>query len=84
MKGHSTLVLCDVCGVAIPEQSAKEVLYQFEKLRYRLELCPTCLDQEMKRRDGHRGIPGMRKRAAIVFSVASEQDIPRVVGSAKR
>jgi hypothetical protein len=77
MKGHSTLVLCDACGDAIAEQSAKEVLYQVDKLRYRLELCPSCLDQEMKRHDGHRGIPGMRKRAAIVFSLSSEQDVPR-------
>ncbi len=77
MKGHSTLVLCNVCGEAIPEQSAKEVLYQVEKLRYRLELCPSCLDQEMKRHAGHRGIPGMHKRAAIVFSLSSIEDVPK-------
>jgi hypothetical protein len=79
MKGHSTLVLCDVCGDAIAEQSAKEVLYQVDKLRYRLELCPSCLDHEMRRHDGHRGIPGMRKRAAIAFSLSSEQDVPRLL-----
>jgi hypothetical protein len=77
MKGHSTLVLCDACGDAIAEQTAKEVLYQVDKLRYRLELCPTCLDREMKLRDGHRGIPGMHKRAAIAFSVSSKDDLPR-------
>ncbi|MDP9234477.1 MAG: hypothetical protein M3P01_07985 [Actinomycetota bacterium] len=77
MKGHSTLVLCDVCGGAIAEQTAKEVLYQVDKLRYRLELCPPCLDREMKLRDGHRGIPGMHKRAAIAFSVSSKDDLPR-------
>ncbi|MFN2490631.1 MAG: hypothetical protein ABR529_13045 [Actinomycetota bacterium] len=76
MQGHATLVLCDVCGRAIPDQSAKEVVYQVTKLRFRLELCPTCLDGEMKRHEGHRGIPGFHKRAAIIFPVASEDDLP--------
>jgi hypothetical protein len=76
MQGHSTMILCDACGRAIPDQSSKEVLYQVGKLRYRLELCPTCLDAEMKRHDGHRGVPGFRKRAAIVIKLASTDDLP--------
>jgi hypothetical protein len=36
MLGHSMLILCDSCGNAIPDQAAKEVLYQVDKLRYRL------------------------------------------------
>lgn len=68
MNGYATLILCDSCGRAVPDKSAKEVLYQIDKARYRLELCSTCLDAEMKRHAGHRGVPGYRKRAAIVFS----------------
>jgi len=79
MQGHGTLILCDACGRAVPDQSSKEVLYQVNKVRYRLELCPTCLDAEMKRHDGHRGIPGFRKRAAIVVKIASSDDLPRTV-----
>ena len=80
MQGHSTLILCDACGRAIPDQSSKEVLYQLDRVRYRLELCPTCLDAEMKRHDGLRGVPGFRKRAAIVIKLASEDDLPRAAG----
>jgi hypothetical protein len=79
MQGHSTMILCDSCGRAIPDQSSKEVLYQIDKVRYRLELCPTCLDAEMKRHDGHRGVPGFRKRAAIIIRLASVDDLPRAV-----
>jgi hypothetical protein len=79
MQGHGTLILCDACGRAVPDQASKEILYQVDKVRYRLELCSTCLDAEMKRHDGHRGIPGFRKRAAIVFRIASPDDLPRTV-----
>lgn len=79
MQGHSTMILCDSCGRAIPDQSSKEVLYQIDKVRYRLELCPTCLDAEMKRHDGHRGVPGFRKRAAIIIRLASVDDLPKAV-----
>ena len=78
MQGHATLILCDSCGKAIPDQSAKEVLYQADKIRYRLEICGTCLDNEMKRQDGHRGVPGFRKRAAILFNIGSAEDLPRL------
>ena len=74
------MILCDACGRAIPDQSSKEVLYQLDRVRYRLELCPTCLDAEMKRHDGLRGVPGFRKRAAIVIKLASEDDLPRAAG----
>ncbi|MGH2748899.1 MAG: hypothetical protein ACRDKB_13405 [Actinomycetota bacterium] len=76
MKGHSTLVLCDVCRKAVPDASVKEVIYQAGKVRYRLELCSSCLDAEMKRHDGHRGVPGFRKRAALVFTVESSDALP--------
>jgi hypothetical protein len=79
MQGRSTMILCDACGRAIPDQSSKEVLYQISKVRYRLELCPSCLDAEMKRHDGHRGVPGFRKRAAIVFRLSSADDLPRTI-----
>ena len=79
MQGHSMLILCDACGETVAAQSAKEVIYQIDKLRYRLELCPRCLGGELRRHDGHRGIPGFRKRAAIVFSVSSTDDLPRRV-----
>lgn len=76
MRGHSTLVLCDVCKNVVPDASVKEVIYQAGKLRYRLELCANCLDAEMKRHDGHRGVPGFRKRAAVVFTVDSSDAVP--------
>jgi ribosomal protein S26 len=79
MQGHSTMILCDACGRAIPDQSSKEVLYQIDKVRYRLELCSNCLDAEMKRHDGHRGVPGFRKRAAIIIRLASVDDLPKAV-----
>ena len=77
MQGHNTMILCDACGRAVPDQSSKEVLYQVDRVRYRLELCPSCLDAEMKRHDGHRGVPGFRKRAAIVIKLSSADDLPR-------
>ena len=69
MQGHGTLFLCDACGRAFPDQSSKEILYQVDKVRYRQELCPTCLDAEIRRHDGRRGIPGFRKRAATVVKI---------------
>jgi hypothetical protein len=77
MRSHSTFTLCDACGKAIADESAKEVLYQVDKLRYRLELCAACLGDEIKRHNGHRGIPGFRKRAAIVFIIESTDALPR-------
>jgi hypothetical protein len=79
MQGHSTMILCDACGRAIADQSSKEVLYQIDKVRYRLELCPNCLDAEMKRHDGHRGVPGFRKRAAIIIKLSTTDDLPKPV-----
>lgn len=76
MRSHGTLILCDLCGDAIPDASAKEVLYQVEKNRYRLELCAPCLQREMRRQDGHRPIPGFHKRAAILFTLSSEALLP--------
>lgn len=77
MLGGSTLILCDACAREVPDRSSKEIVYQVDKLRYRFELCTTCLDDEMKRHDGHRGIPGFRKRAAIFFNIDSSSDLPR-------
>lgn len=79
MQGHSTLILCDACSRPVPDQASKEVIYQVDKVRYRLELCPTCLGSEMKRHDGFRSIPGFRKRAAIVIRLSSSEDLPRTV-----
>jgi hypothetical protein len=79
MQGRSTLILCDSCGRAIPDQSSKEVLYNVDRVRYRLELCPTCLDAEMRRHDGHRGVPGFRKRAAIVITLKSADELPKAI-----
>jgi hypothetical protein len=31
----------------------------------------------MKRHDGHRGVPGFRKRAAIIIRLASVDDLPK-------
>ena len=81
MLGHSTLILCDVCGAEVPDKSAKEVIYQAGRIRYRLELCTSCLAREMRRHNGHRGVPGFHKRAAIVFSISSRDELPRAVGS---
>jgi hypothetical protein len=35
----------------------------------------------MKRHEGHRGIPGFRKRAAIVIKLDSTEDLPRPLPS---
>jgi ribosomal protein S26 len=83
MRSHSTLILCDACGTAIPDEAAKEVIYQVDKLRYRLELCASCLQGEMQRRDGLRSIPGFRKRAALLFTAESADDLPRVPSTAR-
>lgn len=77
MPGRSTLILCDVCGRAVPDRASKEIIYQVDKVRYRFELCSICLDDEMKRHDGRRGIPGFRKRAAIVVNLDSLSALPR-------
>jgi hypothetical protein len=77
--GHSTLILCDSCGQEIPDKSAKEVIYQAGKVRYRLELCTPCLSSEMKRHSGHRSVPGFHKRAALYFSISSSDELPRRV-----
>jgi hypothetical protein len=76
MLGRSTMILCDACGKAIPDQSAKEVIYQADKTRYRLELCPSCLDAELNRHGSHRGVPGFRKRAAVLFNIDSTDALP--------
>ena len=76
MRSHSLLVLCDVCRRTIPDESAKEVIFQVDRLRYRLEMCTNCLDTEMGRRPGRRWIPGYRKRTALTFVLDSADDLP--------
>lgn len=76
MMGHSTMVFCDICGQTVADQSVKEAIYQLPRVRFRVELCPHCLNTELKRFSEHRGIPGFRKRAAVIFSLSSEEDIP--------
>ncbi|MDQ3987326.1 MAG: hypothetical protein M3280_12620 [Actinomycetota bacterium] len=77
MPGRSTLILCDICGSEVPDRASKEVIYQTNSVRYRFELCPACLDREMKRHGGRRGVPGFRKRAAIVVDIDSPSGLPR-------
>ena len=77
MRSHSTLILCDACGVPVPDEAAKEVIYQVDRLRYRLELCHRCLQKEMSSQEP-RAIPGFRKRAALMFTADSAQSLPRV------
>lgn len=77
MANHSTLILCDICGREVPDRSAKEVIYQLDRVRYRFEVCSVCLDEEMRRHAEHRSIPGFHKRAAIAFKSDSASDLPR-------
>ena len=81
MHGHATLVFCAICGTAVSDRGAKEALYQVDRVRYRVDLCPVCLDTEMKRHGAHRGVPGFRKRAAVAFTVHSPDDVPGSAGS---
>ena len=76
MRSHSLLVLCDVCRKTIPDEAAKEVIFQVDRLRYRLEMCSSCLDGEMGRRPGRKWIPGYRKRTALTFVLDSANDLP--------
>lgn len=76
MQGQATLVFCSICHDAISHQRSKEALYQLDRVRYRVDLCPGCLDAEMRRLGRHRGVPGFRKRAAVAFTVASLDDVP--------
>jgi len=77
MRSHALLVLCDVCGRTMPDEAAKEVVFQVDRVRYRLEMCSSCLDREMGRRDERRWIPGFRKRTALTFVLESVDDLPR-------
>lgn len=76
MRSHSLLVLCDVCRRTIPDEAAKEVIFQIGRLRYRLELCSPCLAVEMGRSPERRWIPGFRKRTALTFVLDSVEDLP--------
>jgi hypothetical protein len=84
MRSHALLVLCDVCRKTIPDEAAKEVIFQVDRLRYRLEMCPSCLDGEMSRRADRRWIPGFRKRTALTFALDSADELPGRLGGAER
>jgi hypothetical protein len=76
MRSHALLILCDVCRKTIPDEAAKEVIFQVDRLRYRLEMCSSCLDAEMGRRAERRWIPGFRKRTALTFVLNSADELP--------
>jgi hypothetical protein len=76
MRSHALVVLCDVCRKTIPDEAAKEVIFQVDRLRYRLEMCSNCLDVEMGRRADRRWIPGFRKRTALTFVLDSADQLP--------
>lgn len=79
MRSHALFVVCGVCGRAIPDEAAKEVIFQVVRVRYRLEMCSNCLDAEMGQRTEQRWIPGFRKRTALMFDIGSLEDLPRRV-----
>jgi hypothetical protein len=80
MRSHALLVLCDVCRKTIPDEAAKEVIFQVDRLRYRLEMCSNCLDVEMGRRADRKWIPGFRKRTALTFVLDSADELPGRLG----
>ena len=76
MTGNATLIFCGSCRKPVSHQTSKEAIYELERVRYLVELCPLCLDEEMKRHGVERGVSGFRKRSAVVFKVASLDDVP--------
>ncbi|HEU5001304.1 MAG TPA: hypothetical protein VFW71_00805 [Actinomycetota bacterium] len=83
MRSHAMLILCDACRKEIPDEAAKEVVFQVDGVRYRLELCSSCLDGQMGLHPDHRWIPGFRKRTALAFVLHSADELPgRLAGTA--
>jgi hypothetical protein len=58
-------VECERCGTTIPASRMKEVMYEQERRRITLRMCPSCLDAVMSESSEVRGIVGDKKAAAV-------------------
>ena len=61
-------IACDNCGTRLPLEQAKEVLIEESANKYFLQdLCPKCLDQQLRAADSVNDAEGYRQRAAALI-----------------
>lgn len=59
---------CDLCGTRLPIEQAKEALIEETANRYHLvDLCPKCLDTQLRAADSVNDAEGYRQRAAALI-----------------
>jgi hypothetical protein len=61
-------VECSLCGEHVPLEKAKEALFETGTNAYHLmDLCPSCLDTQLKAAESINDTSGYRQRAAALI-----------------
>lgn len=65
---------CELCGTRIEVDRAKEVLFEIGDNSYHvMDLCPNCLDVQLKRAESVNDTRGMRQRAAALVRLPGRE-----------
>ena len=73
---------CDLCGKRLPLDQSKEALISTGENKYHLlDLCPTCLDEQLQRADSVNDADGFRQQAAALISLPAGQAVPSRLAS---
>jgi hypothetical protein len=68
---------CDACGTRLPMEKAKEALIQTGNNSYHLvDLCPSCLDDQLKKAQSVNDTVGYRQQAAALISLRAGEPLP--------
>jgi hypothetical protein len=61
-------VECDLCGTRVAIERAKEALFETGQNSYHLmDLCPDCLDRQLKAAESVNDTSGFRQKAAALI-----------------
>jgi hypothetical protein len=64
---------CDVCGKRLPlEQSKEALISQGENSYHLLDLCPQCLDDQLKNATSVNDADGFRQQAAALITLRDD------------
>ena len=65
---------CGTCGTRIALERAKEVLFETGANSYHvMDLCPDCLDTQLKRAESVNDTNGFRQRAAVLLRLPNNE-----------
>lgn len=67
-------VSCNLCGTTLPLERAKEAMFETDGNAYHLlDLCPQCLDTQLKAAESVNDTDGYRQQAAALIALPGKR-----------